>query len=60
MATPAQRAKAAIKKAKKEIGQLKGHIKKGTLHRNRLNSGLKNLTKIVTSIPPHKPSGPGS
>jgi ribosomal protein L17 len=53
-----RRTNAAVKKAKKEILKLTVHMKKGTLHQKRLDSGLKNLTKAVFDIPNHKLLGP--
>jgi hypothetical protein len=66
MATPAQlpsrvkirRAEAGLKKARKEIRKLTAHMKKGTLHRNKLDSGLKNLTRVLAKIPTHRPFSP--
>jgi hypothetical protein len=49
-----RQAESALKKAKKEIRRLRGHITKGTLHRNRLKSGLTNVTKSLADVPTHK------
>ena len=61
MATPAQsqaksrRAKEALKRANDEIRKLTDHMNEGTLHQKRLESGLRNLTRLLAGVPTHHP-----
>jgi hypothetical protein len=41
-------------KAEKELSQLLEKLNAGTADRNKLDSGLRKVKKIVRAMPPHK------
>ena len=41
-------------KAEKELGHLMQKLNAGTIDRNKLDSGLRKVKKIIRAMPPHK------